>query len=463
MSFDYNEDYLGSLIQRPQESLSVELKNWLNPNQSEHLAKIVKTCIALRNQNGGCLVLGFRDDTGEPDLDNVPDDLATRYHVDIIQGAVSRYASEAFEVDIKYPERDGLDHPVICVPDGVRTPVAAKRDLKSDDGRSTLIKSNTVYVRSLNSNNTPSTTQATWKDWNSIAEICFINRESDIGRFIRRNLTEDNFRVIQDYFSNPESTISPRQEISKEFSTYCTKRFEDRVKKVGMELPETGFFEVTVQINGEIQPYEPNRSFYRLLASSNPRHTGWPLWIDSTGFIDRSSQPIVQDGGWEALIVSIDERDWDHIDFWRMDPRGMFYHKRAFEVDLRPSPFKSGSILDFVLIAKRVAEAISVVMAFSKSMKCNPENTTLEFVFNWTGLSDRVQDYWADRELLSYGAKAYQDDVSTDISIPLDTSPSKLYTLVHEICKPVFQVFEGTEFNIADTERLTEEVLRNRY
>jgi hypothetical protein len=51
------------LIQQPQESLSVELKAWFEPDQPEGIAKIVKTCLALRNHGGGYMVIGFDNNT----------------------------------------------------------------------------------------------------------------------------------------------------------------------------------------------------------------------------------------------------------------------------------------------------------------------------------------------------------------------------------------------------------------
>jgi hypothetical protein len=128
-------------------------------------------------------------------LENVPQDVPTLFHIDKIQGMISRFSSEPFEVTLGFPVRDGQQYPVIVVPSGVKTPVATKSDLHTDHGL--LIRVDEVYVRSLSANNTPSTTRATWKDWARIVENCFDNREADIGRFLRRHiggLTPDHIR-----------------------------------------------------------------------------------------------------------------------------------------------------------------------------------------------------------------------------------------------------------------------------
>jgi hypothetical protein len=51
------------------------------------------------------------------------------FHLDVIQGLISRYASEPFELAVDFGTRDGQKYPVVVIPEGVRTPVAVKRDL----------------------------------------------------------------------------------------------------------------------------------------------------------------------------------------------------------------------------------------------------------------------------------------------------------------------------------------------
>jgi predicted HTH transcriptional regulator len=91
------------LIQQPQESLSVELKAWIDPGQPEGIAKIVKTCLALRNHGGGYMVIGIDNDTLEPLLDSAPSNARQIFHIDKIQGMVAKYSSDPFEVTVEFP------------------------------------------------------------------------------------------------------------------------------------------------------------------------------------------------------------------------------------------------------------------------------------------------------------------------------------------------------------------------
>jgi predicted HTH transcriptional regulator len=181
-----SEDQLRDLLNAPSETLGVELKRWIDPTIDDGIAKIAKGCIALRNNNGGLLVIGLKDN-GEPDEQNAPADVLATFHIDVIQRIVGQFSSEQFSVEVQFGERDGKLYPVISVPSGVRTPVAAKRNCNSAGKQ--LIKDHSVYVRSLSSNNTVSSSEARRSDWERLVQICFDNREADIGAFVRRHLS----------------------------------------------------------------------------------------------------------------------------------------------------------------------------------------------------------------------------------------------------------------------------------
>ncbi|MGB8898854.1 MAG: hypothetical protein WCC90_06240 [Methylocella sp.] len=159
--------------------------------------KIIKAAFAIRNHNGGFLLIGFDDKTLLPDQTSAPSDVEAAFRSDVIQGLISKYASELFEIAVGFATRDGQKYPVVEVPEGVRTPVAVKRDLPDPrNSNRALIREGDVYFRTLASNGTPSTSLARASDWAAIIEICFENREADIGRFLRRHVSGKNMSSI---------------------------------------------------------------------------------------------------------------------------------------------------------------------------------------------------------------------------------------------------------------------------
>jgi len=463
---DIDSSRIQELIERPGESLSVELKRWIDPDSPDGIAKIVKTVLALRNYGGGYLIIGFDNNTLKPDTENVLSNIKEKFHIDKIQGLVSRFASEPFEVIVEFPEKESQEYPVIIVPSDVKTPVATKSELLDNDRK--LIKVDTVYVRSLRANNTPSTTQASWKDWPKIVEVCFDNREADIGRFLRRHLGGLSPEIVYEFASAISKKAEPKPTIEELLRGYLQegeKRFESVVIERGIELPKHGTWEVALLLIGEVPPHAANRGFLNLLDSSNPDYTGWPVWVDSRGFSDKDSHPYVIEGVWEAFIPRSDIWGGD-LDFMILDPTGRFYLRRALQDDTltRPQAPEPLTVLDFGLPIIRTAEAIAVGIAFAKAMGCNTEETELAYGFKWSKLWGRKLVSWANPgRYISPGRTAYQDEVFMHIHVPLETPLSALGEFVNRVVQPLFEIFDGFVLGKDVVEDLTRRLIERKF
>lgn len=458
-----DQHYIDGLVANPSESLSVELKGWLRPSVRRDAARILKTCLALRNRGGGFLVLGFSDD-GAPLIDGAPNDLEQTYHSDTVQALIARHVSETFEVLVRWGPRDGVMFPVIEVAPGVRTPVAVRSPLTDRDG-TPLVQEHEVYVRSLQSNNRPSTTKATWRDWRDLVEVCFDNREADIGRFVRRHLAGVTPDVLRQMIMDLSPATLPPEITPESRATallkYGRRRFSDVVADRELELPEHGWWDAAVVVDGNGSQYAANEDFLRLLVSSNPRYSGWPMWVDSRPFGDES-QPYVFESGWEALVIS--ETMFPKIDFWRLDPRGQFYHRRAHQDDLaadqRIPPLR---YLDFGLVILRVAELIAVALKFASAMGYDRETSTAAFALSWQRLKGRQLASWANPNRDIYNNRTCkQESVTTTFVVPLDTPDSAIAPHVAAATAPLFRAFAGAEFNEKVYEDLTAQGLERR-
>lgn len=118
------EAELERLITHPRETETVEYKGWLDlksKGKNNDPALLAKALIAIRNSDGGHVVLGFRDDRGQPlrQLDT-PKGLPS-FNGDDVQRIVKRYADPEFQCDLRIVQ----GHPVITVPAGVSEPVIA--------------------------------------------------------------------------------------------------------------------------------------------------------------------------------------------------------------------------------------------------------------------------------------------------------------------------------------------------
>jgi hypothetical protein len=460
-----DQDDIKELIANLSEGLNVEVKRWLDPSQPAGIAKIAKAALALRNRNGGYLVIGFDDVTLKPDKGNQPPDVRAAFQLDTIQGIVSRYASSLFEVGVAFAELEGQEYPVIVIPEGVRTPVAAKRGLLDSTGKE-LIKTGDVYFRTLSSNGTPSSSVIGPNDWADLLEICFENREADIGRFFRRHFGGDLSALVELLKATsappPPSLLDRTQALLNEGD----RRFRDALKeRPDFERqidPKAGTWSVALVIDPAKPNQLPDDSFLNVIASSNPRYiAGWPAWLDSRTFTDSTMAPIVKEGAWQTLIVSF--RDWsNHVDFYRLVPNGEFYLQRVLQDDLS-NKVQPNSLLDPILVILRTAEVIAVGMAFARALGWESESTRLSFDFRWTRLKGRSLDSWSNPivPISSYGT-AHDDSVDAHVEIPLDTPVNAIAPYVEQALRPLFVLFGGYVMPSAAIEHWVQRMVERR-
>jgi hypothetical protein len=174
----------------------------------------------------------------------------------------------------------------------------------------------------------------------------------------------------------------------------------------------------------------------------NPQYTGWPVWLDSRGFVDQAAHPHVIDKAWQAFIVSLKERWSAQADFMRFDPKGEFYLWRLLQDDLTDK-VHPGTSLDPILVLIRVAEAIAVGLSIAKGLGWD-EDARLGFAFRWVKLKGRQLVSWANPIVhVSRSHTAYTDDVTTYIEVPLDAPVSAIAPFVEEATRDLFALFDG--------------------
>ncbi|MBA3068589.1 MAG: ATP-binding protein [Hyphomonas sp.] len=463
------------LIENPQESLSVELKDWIDPSLPEDAAKLVKECFALRNYNGGDLIVGFDDKTLLQSKRNIPSDVSATFHADLVQQVLSKYASEPFGVSVEFGELNGISHPVIRIPSGVRVPVCVKSDL-FDSKQKKLLAVDDVYFRTLNANNRPSSAKIKYRDWPALLDVCFDNREADIGRFLRRHLgstsAQNLLNSLKDLTADQIETDGSaflRSSVSDRLSALLLAgrlRFAAIALKRKSAFPAFGTYEAALIIEGEHPHHKANYAFLDILSSANPRLTGWPIWLDSRTFSDESTRPFVHYGVWEAFIDSVSAQANGHIDFYRYDPSGQFYLLRALQDDVAASERRPKPLTQFeaIVAVYRVTETLAVGRNFAKALGYDTETATLCYKLKWTKLGGRTLSTWANPERsLSYGRKAYQDECVTEAFIPANTPDSALPQFVKSAVDPLFEIFEGFEMAMPVIEEIVRRVLERRW
>jgi hypothetical protein len=470
---DISRDQLDSLVAQPREALNVELKSWIDPAQPAGQAKIVKAALALRNRNGGFLVVGFDDRTATP-AQGAPPNARAIFRPDDIQKLVSQYASEPFEVAVEFAGRNGLEHPVIAVPPGVTVPVAIKSDLKDMYG-TTLLRVGDIMFRTLRANGTFSSSAAMPRDWKDIVDICFENREADIGRFVRRQLSGVNPEILAS-LGAALGVVAPEPERSLRKRTFSLLEFGyARYGKVVAERgisagPEEraltwGTWEVGLVIDPTDAEGVPSREFYSRLIGANPQYTAWPIWGDTRAVPEPFGRATVREGGWESLLISVESAfPLDMLGFARLDPRGLFYELRALDDDelSRARGAHPRTALDPGFAVLKVTESLLVGLRYAKAIRSD-QAASLGFAFRWKGLKGRTIASWSGQVAVIPGIYRSSDDEDMSfIAMSSDTAETAIAPFVQKAVKALFAKFDGYAMGLGVIEHLVRMVIERR-
>jgi hypothetical protein len=443
------------LIHNLSESYSVEVKSWFDPMSIDGKAKLIKAMIALRNNNGGRLVIGFDDDSMNAVAVGRPSSVRDAFGQDAIQALATKYSSDPFEVLVQYPENDGLEFPVVCVPPGVRTPVATKGELKDPTTPRPIVPINVVYVRTLNSNNTVSTSAAKWQDWERLCGHCFDNREADIGRFMRRHLDESMLpRLVALLNTTGQSSPVDVATLSTEWLDVGRRAFDSQLAQANADVPKIGYFEMAAVIVGELKEgLAPNQSMLNLIRSANRRFTGLPFFATLDSAAQHERPQIVSDA-WERLFIDLTHQWGDAVDFWRIESTGKLYAIRGFDEDLSED-LKSSRILTILLPILRVADALIEAVSIGRAMVQTPEDASLAVTLRWTNLADRrLSRARSNRFWTTMGGASIDDIATSSLTLPLDLPDSALAQRTGAALAPLYRKFQGFEIgqNVVDAE-----------
>jgi hypothetical protein len=439
------------------EAYNIEVKSWIDPSSDEGKSKLVKACFALRNINGGILVFGFDNNSMLPTDINRPTNLRQFFEQEKIQNLISSYASDPFSIALQYVPFNGEEFPVICVPSGVQIPVAVKKELKDSSGNF-LLNLNAIFFRTLRSNNIISSATIPHGDLRSLMEICFNNREADIGRFLRRHFIDsDLVQILNTIKTTDLSSSINYQELSFKWLNDGHQLFQRWVNENDRRLTSIGYFEFGAIIDGKIkESIETDKSFLSLISMSNRRLTGMPFFSPLFG----EKVSTFQDGWEQGVDLQFDRQG---INFWRIEPRGKFYTIRSLDEDFQyDGPQKQ--ILSVCLPVWRVGEVIAQALAIAKGMVVDFGNSNLYISIRWTGLKGRKLSSWGcdgfNHAWIYPDVPCENFEASSKAQIPLDIPDSSLAQYIDKALKPLYRQFYGYEANIENIERIVNKMLK---
>jgi len=205
-------------------------------------------------------------------------------------------------------------------------------------------------------------------------------------------------------------------------------------------LPKHGSFQVAFTINNASENITISETLLQILKSSNPRPSGWPLWVILQNSSDEEKRPQHFPDRWQAFIEGLNT-----LDFWMVTEKKCFYHYRALQDDLHDRTTTETKLteIDFIWQVQNIYDAIITGLAFTQALS-EDEGATLSFIFKWTGLENRFLTSWfhPDHDI-DNKSKASVDECIYEANIPINASKTSITNYTFTIASRLFLTFGG--------------------
>ena len=443
------------LIDNLQESLDVEVKNWLGGlGSNEEKSKFAKEIIALANNGGGYIFIGFGDKgAGHPGLTPLTSEKEA-FTQDAIAAVVNSYITPAFQCSLGWYRRAGsqIKHPVISVPGGHRTPVFAKRSSPDGAEATERLQNNVVYVRRPGGQSEPPRSQ---DDWAKLLERLVKARQGDLLDAIREIL-------------NPLNTLAEPASTLLEWQDESLKAWQSRISALkpgdGRRL-ESGYwsFAFLVLLDNPPSLAEINDALRKGLSHLS----GWPPF---TYLHQTPMRPVAQGDVMEAWLANTHDQNQfiDHNgdnDFWRVSRSGKGFLLRPMQED-EPGylsnryPPPQGKSFDLTLPIYRMAELLKLVEAFG--LKFADENARYDVLLRYYGMKDRTLQQHKWEYALRDGARCHSEMLESRLSGIISELSTNIEERVFALLTPVFEQFDFTKLPKVIVDNVVKEALTYR-
>jgi hypothetical protein len=448
-----NEE-LQELLRTPRESLDVELKQWMDPNDKGVQAKLAKELLALRNHGGGYLIIGFRDGhPPEPDPARPPD--LAGFSTDVFNNIVKRYAEPGFHCTshiVAHPDT-GEPYPIIQVPGGATVPVRCRAD--PPDG-SKSVKVDSYYIRRPGpESNTPQTAA----EWDAFLERCLLNRRDDLMAKVAGLLGAGRLAPVSVAPAHPFDEL-------RVFRDEAVARLEKLQKE---NLPDGdparfvhGRFILSARIVGDLAALTPPELLEHLARLRG--YTGWsPLYV----FTRPELEPyLVADDLVECWLARDEARDVTHADFWRASTKGLVTLVRGHQEDspelseknMGPPPGKG---MELTLPTWRIAEFLLRVRELGLRIATGP--FTIQLIVQWEGLDGRKLFSHGQRRPIFENYVARSPAYTAEFEVAPDEVDAALPAVLERIVAPLLRRFSLFEPPKALYEQELQRLLKREY
>jgi hypothetical protein len=428
-------------VDRPRETLAVEIKGHLDLKGDIHRANLARHICALSNYGGGYVVFGFDDDLKTLSL---PAELSDHYHRDTVSSVVATYLSPPLLCDVAYVlAANGSTHPIIRVPAHGTVPICAKKDgPQNPSGKPQGIVGGQTYIRGVGANGPESAPVSRPEDWEKLIRRCVLaDRTALLG-------------LIEGVMNPTHMSTAEAQDPLTQWHEAARRAY---LALVDQRQPpwNTPLARNHYQLSYMIKSATPDRlraaELILLLQNANTqtRELVWTGWSMIYPFSRPEIAPyFVTDEAsgqshheiLETSLLGETNVDTTLPDFWRVSLDGKVSLLRAYREDRAPDPqrgLQPGEWFRPFFLAREIAEIVRHARALSENF---PNAREVAFRCEWFGLEGRrVADPEADWSKIRIAKTAHR--ICTG-EWPVTDLSSRWPAIVADLASCVIRLFD---------------------
>ena len=426
-----------ALLRNLHESLDTEVKNWLGGlRTNEEKSKLAREIIALANNGGGYVFIGFDDSELHEEIEPLDGELEA-FTQDSISGLVHRYVEPACQISVQratLPESN-ISHPIITVPGKHRTPLWAKR--QSPEGTNTL-QTGVVYIRRPGGNSEQPRTQ---DDWEKLIDRLVRARQTDLVDAVRNVLnpadieTPNALESLQDWITSSDAT----------WLTRVANLSENDIRRFPL-----GYWTGAFEISGfNCDSVTTLRDF---LYQEIPTYTGWPTFVVLQ---ERNRGPVPSGRTIDAWLGApenrqVSQRDAGVCNYWRVSIDGQGYVVNPYTEDdpdycSNRLPRPTGKQFDTTYHPYNIVELLFTIRALAEKFASNDSTFTLRMTY--TGMENRTLQVPNLRWGLTGGGPCGADIIVSEHSGFISSLDVGIEEEAEKILAPVFENFDFARVN----------------
>lgn len=182
-------------------------------------------------------------------------------------------------------------------------------------------------------------------------------------------------------------------------------------------------------------------AFKGVLVQAQGRESAWPPWV----VVEQGEYHVTARDVGVEFTFSGGGLAMGRSEFWRAEPSGRFYLKRAYQED-NPTWFSHppGTVLDLILPIWRIGEC--VLHAHRVARLLSVPDSPVSFQARWTGLEGReLVSVANDRRQVVQRRVSTTDVVRTDTAFGADSVEGALPDIVRSLTSDLYYCFDFFE------------------